>query len=169
VDIFEWVKAFEQKAGVRLDLLVIDYADRLGAPGPKARRGDSDYHASRLIYEEFQRWAEATGTCIWTASQARRGAGKKDQPRLSGRYVDLQDVADSMHKVKASDMVITITGEERFGKDGTMEEDGPRKVRLLIAKYRYGEGRKALDPLPTSFETGRLVDTGSAPPVRIGE
>lgn len=167
--LFEWVAQREAASGRKVDLLVIDYADRLGAPGNKMRRGDGDYHAARLIYEQFQEYVERKETRIWTASQVRRNAGKRGkEARFTGRLVDLDDIADSTHKTKASDLVITITPEDKFSEDGDLlEQENARQVTLLVAKYRYGSGRKQVGPLATSFETGRLVDTGTVLPIRM--
>lgn len=167
--LFKWVKSLENKGEFKNDLLVIDYADRLGVEGSKVRRGDGDYHASRIIYEEFQAYTKNEATRIWTASQARRGAGKKDKAaqRSSGRLIDLQDVADSKHKVNASDLVITITPLETYDESGDLEASEEKQLTLLVAKYRHGSGRAVVGPLPAGFTSGRLVDTGRSMPVRF--
>ncbi len=142
-DIREWVKRQEEKYGQRMDVLVCDYADRVG-PGKAYKKGnrkseEENTYASALdVYEEFRIWADETRRWVFTASQAQRGKDK-------GRKLGTDDVADSMHKVRVADYVITLNPRDE-------------KATLLwhIAKNRLGKDGGDIGPLPVSYAQARV-------------
>ena len=77
----------------------------------------------------------------WTASQASR---QKDRKRI----LDLNDVADSMHKIRVADLVITLN----------VRDEGSEFPQIIfkIAKHRTGKSRVEIGPMPTEYERGRI-------------
>jgi hypothetical protein len=136
-DLVDWVDSKEQEHGMHMELLVVDYGDKLHAP---AVRDNNEYLAMRYVYEGLRRdIAVERGMWVWTGSQASRPS--KD----TGKRLDLHHVADSMHKVRVADLVITLNPKE----DGMME--------LYVAKNRMGRSLYTVGPLVTDLERARLV------------
>lgn len=134
-DIREWITMVEQAENRPIDVFIVDYADRMGVP-----KEQGDYSAGKIIYEGLRSIADEKGIFGWTACQATRGA--KDRKRK-----DLSDMADSMHKGRIADLVITIN---RKGDD----ED---ELEYFVAKHRTGLSRIAVGPLPHDWAHGQMV------------
>lgn len=137
-DIKEWLKACEDREGRPVDLLVIDYADKLTA---KVDRDSGEYKAMRVVYEGLRILAVDRKLWCWTASQKRRSAEK------GKKKADVDDVADSIHKSRVADMVITLNAR------------GDENDQLLfhVAKNRLGRSHVSVGPLPHDFSCGRVV------------
>lgn len=147
-DLQEWVDAKEQSEGRSVDLLVVDYADKLW--DPRSRDGN-EYLTMRYVYEGLRRDLAACQPrprWIWTASQPGRRARKE-----SKAYLDLADVADSMHKVRVADLIVTINFEDL---------DDYSTAEFFVAKHRGGKARFAVGPLPTDFACGRMCASPGA-------
>jgi hypothetical protein len=140
-EILAWVHANEQRWRQRVDVLIIDYADKLAPEGKKDT--GSSYEGMRDVYEKLRIWAEQNGTWVFTAAQA-KGKGQSNKVRRT----DVDDVADSMHKSRVCDLMVTI--------DMT-ETHGVREVSMFVAKNRLGPSRFIVGPLPVAFEVGRLI------------
>jgi len=135
-DILDWVSREEDRAKKPVDLLVIDYADKL--IGRDTR--ESDYVQMRDVYEGIRTWAEANLRWAWSASQARRVA-LGDMPTIN-------DCADSQHKVRCTDLMVGLT----------RHPDDDNKVSAKVLALRNGEGDgAAAGPLPNGFEFGCFV------------
>lgn len=137
-EITAWVKQVEATYSRRCTLLVVDYADKM--TGAK-RKDESSYAAMGDVYEGLRLWAEGRGDArCWTASQPRRGASK-DKKTLDG-----DDVADSLNKLRVSDLFITAVR--------TLEE--PAEVDWAVVKDRHGStvGRKS-GSVPVDWAFGR--------------
>ncbi len=142
-DLRQWVEEQEAKHGRRIDVLVVDYADRLGAgksyKKKAAGKDEENTYASALdVYEELRIWANETRRWVFTASQSQRSKDK-------GRKLGVDDVADSMHKVRVADYVVTLNPRD---EDATL--------LWHIAKNRLGKSNQNIGPLPVSFEVGRI-------------
>ena len=137
-DITSWVTLVEQQADRPVDVLVVDYADKLAAPAKRGDR-DNDYKAAGYVYETLRLYAENTGKFLWTASQATRQKDKK-------KKLDLSDSADSMEKVRVADLVITLN----------VSPDA-NEMSFFIAKNRTGKGRITIGPLPCDFAYGQIA------------
>lgn len=135
-DIIDWIDQKEQEHGMKMQCLVVDYADKLFDP---RMRTENEYVAMKYVYEGLRRdIAVARGMWVWTASQASR------PNKESGKRIDLHHIADSMHKVRVADVVITLNHHES-------------ELELFVAKNRMGRGRFAVGPLFTDFERARVV------------
>lgn len=134
-DVIAWIKAVEvQAGGWPVDLVVVDYADKLTSASASAR--DNSYSVGELVYETLRLWAFDNRRFLWTASQAQR---RKDKRKL----IDGDDVADSLHKVRVADLVVSLNV-----LDGDMT--------YFVAKNRYGKDKFSVGPLPTDFAYGRI-------------
>ena len=141
-DVKDWVKTCEDSEGREVDLLVVDYGDKLFA-----QKQDSQYNAMRVVYEGLRILATEKKFWCWTASQSgRRGNKGKDKKAVR---LDLNDVADSMHKVRVADLIITLNVSET--------ETGGRDIEFFVAKNRTGRARFSVGPMPTEFEIGRIA------------
>ena len=139
-DVTDWVARHEVETGQRVDLLVVDYADKIIAP--KAKEAN-EYTTGKVVYEGLRLWAKDNQRWLWTASQATRPKADKKRKRL-----DLGDVADSMHKVRVGDVVVTINPEVN-------EDDTVSALSYFLAKNRLGLSRRGTMPLPHEWEYGR--------------
>lgn len=139
-EILSWVEATEQSSGEKIDLVVVDYGDKVGA---RARtKASSSYEVGLEVFEGFRKDASDNKRWHWTASQARR------RDKKSKAKTDMDDVADSMHKVRVADLVITLNLEE--------DDQGNRQVTYFVAKNRVGNSRGSIGPYPVDYATGRM-------------
>jgi len=137
-DLIQWIEQEENDLGRRMDLLIVDYADKLHEPRVKDGNG---YIEMRYVYEGLRRdIAVARNMWVWTASQA----GRPD--KASAKRIDLHHVADSMHKVRVADLVISLNVRD----DGQM-------IEFYVAKNRTGASRFSVGPVVTDYERGRLT------------
>jgi hypothetical protein len=141
-DVTAWVNNVQQRRGRAVDLVVIDYADKLGDARVKA---DNTYLAMMYVYEGLRRdIAVDLKTRVWSASQS------KSRDNKATALVDIQHVADSMHKIRVVDTCVTASAHE--------SEDGlAREVSWFVAKSRLTEGRQGSAPLPADFGQARVV------------
>lgn len=141
-DIQAWVEQEETDLGRPMDLLVLDYADKLYEP--KVKDAANSYLEMRFVYEGLRRdIAVRKNMWVWTASQAGRHDGKN-------KRLDLHNIADSIHKVRVADIVITLNVRE----EGQMME-------FYVAKNRTGQSRFMVGPAPTDFGRARIVCAAS--------
>ncbi len=106
----------------------------------KVKDDTSGYAAARIIYDGARAWALARNKWVITASQVTR---RKDK-RAKGAIIDMDDVADSMHKVRTSDYVITLN------------KDGDGGVRWHSAKVREGMAEQTTNSVFPMFECARI-------------
>jgi hypothetical protein len=120
---------------------VRDYADKLTAK--KQEKGAGDYKIGQVVYEGLRLFAVDKKHFSWTASQSRGrgGDGGKKKKRL-----DLEDTADSIHKIRVADLVVTLN-----------KDDETQEMNVFVAKHRTGRSRVSVGPLPLNFELGRVA------------
>jgi hypothetical protein len=139
-DIERWVESCEEQVGRRIDVLLTDYGDKLIAPKNAGKEGEHGYSAGRVVFERMRIYADEghKGGKIyhWSASQAVR---RKDRKHI----LTLDDVADSMHKVRVADLVLTLN----------LDDD---QMIINVAKNRYGARNAKIGPFPTDFVCGRM-------------
>lgn len=149
-DVRDAVTVWEQEIGAFVHIVVVDYADKLGATskGTKDKDG-STYHSAGDIYEDYRIWMEDEGRWGWTASQSGRAKDK------ASRILDTDDCADSMNKVRVADLVLTLNQRDE-------------QVVIFNAKYRHGPDRQKVGPLPCAYEMGRLSALVASDPKLVG-
>jgi len=133
-DLIKWVEGLEQEHGRAVDLLLVDYADKLGVG-----KDVGSYEAGESITEGLRLFGFDNDKWVWTASQSKGRDNKK-------KRLDTSDVADSMHKVRAADIVLTAT----------VKDDG-EQLLWYVAKNRLGRAHLSVGPLPHEFEYGRVA------------
>lgn len=140
-DVINLVRDIEKEIGEPVDVLVIDYMDKIKPVKMKAIEHSNTYAAMGDVYETIRVWGEREQKWIYTASQSQRQkSGKRSK-------LDIGDIADSMEKVRAADQIITINPEdEEFAL-----------INLFVAKNRRGVSRKTVGPIQTDFAHGRIV------------
>jgi len=142
-EVTRWVGEKEQESGRPAEVLIVDYGDKLTDPRAKQ---DNEYLALRYVWEGMRRdIAVAKQMWVWTASQVSR-RGDKDRKK----HIDMHNTADSMHKVRVSDLVVSINP---CGDEG---QDDASQVELFVAKHRLGRSRFVVGPVFTDFACGRI-------------
>ncbi len=143
-DLKAWVRMLEEDERRSVDVLVVDYADKMTA-SVKGARGDvvSSYKLMEYVYEQLRLFADEGKRWVWTASAATR-ADKKG--KNSKQVIDLEHTADSQNKVRVADLVITLN----------VREDG-EEMLFYVAKNRTGKSRCTAGPLPTDFACGGIA------------
>ena len=136
-DVQTWVQDCESQVDARCEVLVIDYADKMSAGGRKDSEGT--YASMGTVYEGLRILAEQRDAWAWTASQPQRG-------HKGRRVIDTDDLADSQHKARVTDLLITANREE---------EDGDVQLKWFVAKNREGKSRGMVGPLPADWAHGR--------------
>ena len=137
----EWVKQCEDAAGRPLDLLVVDYADKLTYPLKGKDQGNT-YRVMEMVYESLRVFASERKFWTWTASQSTSRESRNSKSQSKSR-LDLEHVADSVGKVRVADLVLTLNVRE----EGT-------EMMYYVAKNRTGRSRLSIGPLPTEFACG---------------
>jgi KaiC/GvpD/RAD55 family RecA-like ATPase len=138
-DLARWIDQKEQEHGIRMEALVIDYADMLTAP----RSSDKgDYVMMREVYSELVNGiAKGRGMWVSTASQATRPKGERDRQKK----IDVHHIADSMHKARICDGMFTLNPRD----DGMLD--------IWVAKLRLSKSGFMVGPLVMDFDRSRLV------------
>jgi len=149
----EWVKNIEARTGKGVDILVVDYADKLTASGKINEKGM--YEEMRIVYEKLRIFCDAVSRLGGlklqgiTASQSR---GREDR---GAKRLDIQHLADSSQKGRIVDQLITLNFDEEAGE-----------MDYFTAKNRYGPGRKSSGPVPVNFACGMVAPVSRAPLIR---
>lgn len=138
-DINEWIRTCETTEGKKVDLICIDYADRMGG-GQVNGKDVGDYTAMRIVYEGLRQIAVDRECFLWTASQTTRA--HKDRKRN-----DVNHMSDSMHKGRIADLVVSLN----------VCGEGDEDIEFFVAKHRTGKGKVTVGPLPHDFAHGRVA------------
>lgn len=128
----EWLTVTEHKRGRPVEVLVVDYADKL------AHGKGSMYEGMYEVYEGLRQVALRRRMWVWTASQAQR----KDK-----KILDLNDAADSQHKVRSADQAFTVNVDK-----------ATKELWINIVKHRTGAGDQLIGPLSPCFAEGRFAE-----------
>jgi KaiC/GvpD/RAD55 family RecA-like ATPase len=139
-DIKSWVSRIEREDGIRYDVIVVDYGDKLSV---HSRDKSTMYVEMLLVFEQFRIWMEEEKRWGFTASQAKR----KDKKQ---KLLTIDDGADSQHKVRVADIIITLNVKKLGG--------GDKEILLHIAKNRNGVSDIGVGPLPANLDCGRIVE-----------
>lgn len=145
-DISAYFKRCEEEDGAPLQMLLVDYADRVGVPS-KGKGEVSTYVAGGVVIEGLQELVRSRNGWGWTGSQMRsQEKGKKAADAESG--------ADSKNKGRYADVVVTLNPGSDSADTGRGE--GCREVLYNVAKDRMGADEIHVGPLPTDFAFGRM-------------
>jgi len=145
-DIMAWVSECEGSIGRKLDLLVVDYADKL--TDPRVKNDGNAYKIMEYVYESLRTSAVQKGMWCWTASQSVvKGRKDKGKGGKKARNLDLEDVADSSHKVRVADLCVTLNYDSENNE-----------MTFYIAKNRTGVGHRKVGPMPCLFPYGLVAE-----------
>ena len=145
-DILTWITELEKAQGITIRVLVVDYADEVSGGAVGKGGEENTYQSAGNVYADLFTWAVNTGRWVITASQAvrrgkRAGGGSGMRAKL-----DVNDIADSMKKVRRADYVITLN-----------PEDDDSQMVWLVAKARGSRRGQVVGPLPTDFSCARIA------------
>ena len=144
-EVLAWVDRLKVELG-RVDLLVVDYADLVGAG--KSGKDANGYTDAKVVGNAFRNHAMENNYVTISAAQGKRGSG------TGGKPLDMDDGADSQHKVRIADLVIAMR----------MELDQKDMVDWTIVGARDGNDRLSTGPLPTHKEMGRMFPVNRTEP-----
>jgi hypothetical protein len=139
-DLREWVTIIEANGGKAVDVILVDYADKMVSANTK-EKDTSGYLGMRDVYEGLRVWVEARNGWCWTATQLKRKESKSKKARSDG-----DDVADSIHKSRVTDILITLNPDEEVSE-----------IAYWIAKNRTGRSLFGTPPIPVNFACGRIA------------
>ena len=136
-DISEWLVELAAAEGRPIDLLALDYADKLVEKGNK----QNPQHVSvDNVFESVRIAAEKGNYVCWTGTQSR---GREER---KGKKVDLEHTSEGMGKVRVADVVETLNYDEELNE-----------MAFFTAKNRHGRARQMVGPLPCDFSLGRIA------------
>lgn len=115
------VDRIQMLTGVKIDLIVVDYADLLRPA--MADKNANSYSEAGSVYEELRAVAGELQVPVWSASQAHRGAHEADT-------IQAHNVADSYRKIMTGDFVISLSRK--------MEDKQGSTARVHVIKNRFG-------------------------------
>lgn len=151
-DLRQWVDQVEQAEGRKLDLLVVDYLDKVIPPRAMDKVG-SNYAGAGSVYEDARVWAEQKGFWCFSPTQSTgrdKGRGKHKGggggESSSRDILDMGDEADSVEKSRVADLFITLNPRNE-GK----------ALLFYVAGNRHGASRLATTPIPVDFACGRIA------------
>lgn len=141
LDIFEWMQRVNQTHGRKIDVLIVDYADKLASP--RHKENDSSYQAMETVYEGLRLIADSEGIFEWTASQSQRKAKDKRGQVLVPTG---DDAADSMSKPRVTDVLIGLA----------RTADGQGYIYGIDKHRTYDCAGKSVGPVPHKLWCGRM-------------
>lgn len=107
--------------GVKIDLLVVDYADLLRPFA--ADKNSNSYSEAGGVYEELRGVLGELQIPGWTASQSNRGAHEEE-------IIEAHNVADSYRKIMTGDFIMSLSRK--------MEDKLAGTGRVHVMKNRFG-------------------------------
>lgn len=107
--------------GVKIDLLVVDYADLLRPFA--ADKNSNSYSEAGGVYEELRGVLGELQIPGWTASQSNRGAHEEE-------IIEAHNVADSYRKIMTGDFIMSLSRK--------MEDKLAGTGRIHVMKNRFG-------------------------------
>lgn len=139
-DLLSWIADVEEVWASPVNLLVVDYADKMRSRTSKGSEEQSSYQSTDAVYDDLFGWARDNDRWSATASQAKRVKDRRDK----GRKLEADDVADGMGKVRNSDYVITLNARD----------EGEQMLYNVIT--RLGRSGVTAGPLPTDYAVARI-------------
>lgn len=130
-------KKFEEEK-FRPSCFFFDYLDRFGGGNV---RGQKSYESGADITQSIRNYISHHNAWGWSACQSKRFASKS-----AYKEAGLDDVADSMHKVRISDVVINLL----------INKDGPNgdEIASRISKHRSGKSGQQSAYIPVDYSYG---------------
>ena len=137
-----WKTDVVAKHGLNLAVFITDYLDRVSADHATGGGKAGTYATAGYTYEMARLDAVTSKHMHLTASQATRGSGAR-------LVIEEDDLADSQHKPRISDGVISINKGKVDEASGTL-----REINYHVVKDRYGLSKVTTAMLPTMWSFG---------------
>jgi hypothetical protein len=144
-DIAQWIAEEEDEEKRKVDLVTLDYIDKMGA-ADRTLRGE--YEVQGAASEEFRLYCHNRQVYGWTASQ-----GKRKERADRGKRMDLDDFADSQNKVRVFDLILTA------------HKPNAQEVEVYVAGNRNGASEFSVGPFAHDFACARIVQPFDIPVV----
>lgn len=145
------VERIQMLTGVKIDLIILDYADLLRPA--MADKNANSYSEAGSVYEELRGVAGELQVPIWSASQANRSAHEADT-------IQAHNVADSYRKIMTGDFVLSLSRKTGDKQSST--------ARIHVIKNRFGADGMTF---PTYFNSSngdvRILDPASVEGVAL--
>lgn len=127
------------------DMVVVDYLDMLVKTTEDDMSSSGGYLVGKYTTNYLRNYAEVAETRVWTAAQSKRGKTK------NGKHtpLTLDDVADSMHKVRIADVVLGINAYKDL--------DETWMANISVLKHRMGRAGKICGPYQTQYGVGMVA------------
>lgn len=127
-DVHAWLDLLVER-GFQYDVVVIDYADRMGS----ARKDANSYDTGREVYDGLRYWAVERKCWVWTASQTKAGS-----------HSGMDKLADSRHKSRILDLCVELR-----------PSDDRATMEYHVAGNRHGRTGDTVGPVETDFARAR--------------
>lgn len=118
-DVKQMIEQVERNNNIKIDVVVLDYADLLKRQG----YSDNEAKSGELLFQDLVKMAQQTQTLVITATQLNRGAGLEDVATLA-------NVEGSYRKINTVAFAATLNSNSEERKQGY--------VRWYIDKVRNG-------------------------------
>lgn len=142
-DIADWIDNTEQKLGEKVEVVELDYGDKLASHNKAENGSNSTYHAMNSVYEGLRlQIAEKPGRYLHTASQSKSRVSNERTKRI-----EAEDVSDSYNKSRVTDMMVSLV---------IQKDCEPKMVTYFVAKHRYGQDGVSTSPIPVDLECSRM-------------
>ena len=128
-----FVERVQMIHNVKIDLLIVDYADIL-RPFVIDKNANS-YSEAGSVYEELRSVAGQLQIPVWSASQSNRGGHEID-------VLQAQNVADSYRKIMTGDFILSLSRKAEDKQEGI--------GRIHVMKNRFGADGMTF---PCTFDT----------------
>lgn len=145
-EIIRWKEQLDAVWDVKVDLLVVDYADLVGAG--KAAGDEGAYTAQKVVINTFRDHAIEHGYVVISVAQGKRGSG------TGGKHLDTDDASDSQNKIRIPDLVIAMR----------MELDRKEDIDWFVIAARNGKDRVGTGELPATRAMGRMFPVNRQEP-----
>lgn len=141
LDVRGWVREWEDENERKMEVLVIDFADKLAS---HKREDRNTYDAQGTVWDDFRYFMHEEKKWGFSASQAQRSSG--DGKKV--RHVTTDNASDSKKKLGGADYGIAMT---------VLDDE----ITYQLGKHRMGANQgRTVGPLPHDFAHSRLVPGG---------
>ena len=127
-DLRSWIKEYEIKTGVKLDVILVDYLDLMMPINKKVSPSDL-FVKDKFVSEELRNLAMELNVIFVTASQLNRGAVEEIE-------FDHSHIAGGLSKIQTADNVFGIFTSR------AMRERGRYQIQLMKTRSSSGVGMK---------------------------
>ncbi len=154
----EWIKRTIDQKGQRPSLICYDYLDRFGGVAKATRQQKNSYEHFADVTQELHDFGQAYGHASWTAVQSTR---QQKRSRGAAQNITLDDAADSLHKIRIADVVLTLNLSTELDP---IANKTTQYIQGYLAKNRHGPGDKRMTKTPVNYVFGQVFPTNVFPP-----